>query len=78
VIFLLDISTPESFLEFFSTIAVILVIGVLAILYIAYYLQTNHVKRIRAEMLEKQQGSMKSDTIDVPSVYTVSSSTEST
>ena len=78
MIFLLDVSTPESFLELFSTIAVILVIGVLTILYIVYYLQTNHVKRRRAEILEKQQASMKSDTIDVPSVYTVYSSTEST
>ncbi len=77
MIVLLDISTPESFLEFFSTIAVILVIGVLAILYIAYYLQTNSAKRRHAENLAKKPASMNTNIVDTPSFYNPYSNVES-
>ena len=75
---MIDISTPESVLELFSTIAVILVIGVLVILYIAYYWQTNHAKRRRAEAMKNQIGSMRNQQTDVPYAYTTHSSREST
>ena len=77
MILLLDISTPESFLEFFSTIAVILVIGVLAILYIAYYLQTNSAKRRYAEKLAKKSTNRNTNIVDTPAFYDPYSNVES-
>ena len=75
--YLIDVSTPEGFLELFSTIAVILVIGVLVVLYIAYYWQTNHAKRRHAEAMKNRQTGTATHPVEAPSVYTSYSVMES-
>ena len=74
---MIDLTNPDTFLEFFSAIAIIVVIGVLAIMYTAYYWQTNYAKKRRAETMKNKSPRIKSGTQDMPAMYSPFSSTES-
>ena len=74
---MIDLTNPDTFLEFFSAITIIVVIGVLAIMYTAYYWQTSYAKKRRIESMKNKPAKTKSSTQDMPAMYSPFSSTES-